>query len=168
MAVFSIKVSTVELDITPVVTPDADVDTFVEALVDDLDANGIGTKGTDLFFDQWPDVETSPCVVLKDIGGQPTRLPVADINVQFWCRAASFEAARRHAADVYNHFDTATGKLVTGYRILRAVANSLPTSVGEDDHERVLVTWTMSFLAYATTQGSSLVGVGGKRDPNAE
>lgn len=146
--------------------PAASEQTFVESLVDDLHAAGLVVKGVTGFADQMLDNNENPCVMVRDLGGVPSHTPAPQMMMQFLVRGTSFEQARQKAAKVYNFYHTETDKTITGYRIISAVAEGLPTRYGEDGRQRHLVGFNMVFKAHATSQGSSEVGFGGKRDPN--
>jgi hypothetical protein len=138
----------------------------VESIVDDLHASSLGVKGSSLFFNDLPETAALPCTAVRDMGGIPSHDRAPWLEVRFTIRGATWESARQHAARVFNHFHGATSKNITGYRILAAVATSMPAALGEDLNRRHLCGFSMKFRASANDQTAENVGFGGKRDPN--
>ena len=120
---------------------------FIEELLDDLvTAAVITAKDTDGFIDQMPDVTTSPVLAVYDNGGTAaTRSPVLQRSVSFRVRADDYDAARTLARSVFDRVhqmvDTTTGTR----RVLWALADGLPTSIGRDGANRSLVTFNATF-----------------------
>lgn len=123
--------------------------TLVEDLVDYVVTNGDPTaKGTDIFADQLPDTDLSPVTVwaLKDIGGVPNfNNPIPTYHIQCICRSTSYNGARVGAANIFNLFGGHVGIMTTDYRIVGARAIQMPTSIGEDERGRNLVSFNMEF-----------------------
>jgi len=142
---------------------------FVERLVDDLHAGGIIVKGTTGFVDQLPDC-SGTCVCAIDLGGVPDIGPSPQGMVQFLIRSdTDWETCRDKAAEVFNYYHTMTDYTITDYRILSAVAESMPAHYGEDERQRHRIAFNMVFRYHATYQGTSTRGYGGgKKDPNQD
>jgi len=158
----------VQLEVEPLEFVGEEVRPFVERLVDDVHAAGFATKATNLFYDQMLEGAETPCLVIRDMGGEPDRggNPFGKALVLFQCRGGSWEEAREFCAAVFNHFHGATGKSITGYRILSCLAEGFPASMGEDENQRHMVGFNMMFKYHSTNQRSENVGYGGTRDPN--
>src|SRR5689334_15391696 len=120
-----------QLEVEPLELVGEEVRPFVERLVDDVHAAGFAVKGKNLFYDQMPDRAETPCLVIRDMGGEPDRggNPFGKEMVLFQARGGNWEEAREFCATVFNHFHGATGKSVTGYRILSCLAEGFPASM---------------------------------------
>ncbi len=151
-------------------------DTFIEEIVDWMQADGIGTKGQSLFISEMPDDETDdPSVVVQEFpGGQGPFYSLAPtINMGITVRSASYAIARAKASHVYNRLHAVTGLVLENSRILY-MACGTPGSIGTDSRNRELI--RMSFLAKAHgytapgegAQGEEDVDDGGSgdKDPN--
>jgi hypothetical protein len=141
---------------------------FVEDLVDDMVTQSIATaKGTDIFYDALPDVSATTAIAVKDTGGVPiSGAPVPHLTVQCLVRSTSFTTARETAAKIYNRYHDVTGLALTNYTIAAGRAMQLPSSLGEDGHNRHLVSFNLDLETYANTQATGATGFGGSKDPN--
>lgn len=163
----SIKLYEWQLEVEPLELVGESVKPFVERLLDDCHAAGLAVKAINGFYNQMPDRTETPCLMIRDLGGTPYGInPIATGLVLFQARGGTFEEAREFLAKVYNHYQGATGKYITGYRIISARAVGLPASMGEDANQRHFVGFNMEFLYTSTNQLSENVGYGGTRDPN--
>ena len=119
------------------------------ALLDELgtylQAQGIGTLGTDLFRSRLPDAPNA-AVGLVETGGQaPTFVMDANgVNVdhpslQVLCRADAYPDARSKANDVITALVAISNDDLSGVRYLRCVPNQAPFSLGPDEDHRHLV-----------------------------
>lgn len=166
MPAIGLKLITWQLEVEAGVFAGEDARKFVERLIDDLHQAGVVIKGATGFFDQMPETTASPVVLAVDMGGVPNHTAAPEMLVQFRVRARTWDEARDKAAEVFNFYHTETDKAITGYRIISALGQGLPTHMGEDGRQRHIVGFNMVFRAHSTNQGSSTVGYGGKRDPN--
>lgn len=144
--------------------------TFAEELVDYLATQSIGTKGTTLFFDHLPDIETTTTMAaVRDTGGptSPANIPHRDVTVQVMVRGADYATARLHAAKIHNLFHGMVGVATTNNMIMSSEGIGLPASIGPDNNGRNLVSGNYLFRTYAyTDSGETSTGFGGDKDPN--
>ena len=120
---------------------------FIEELIDDLVTEAIITaKGTDGFYDQMPDVTTSPVLAVYDNGGTAAhRSPVLQRSVSFRVRADDYDTARTLARTVFARVHQMIDTTVGTRRVLWALADGIPTSIGRDSANRSLVVFNTTF-----------------------
>lgn len=144
--------------------------TFIEELADYLATQSIGTVATDIFIDHLPDNQTqTDMVVLRDLGGPPPpgALPQRTTLVQVLVRGDTWDSARLLAAKIHNLFHGMVAVTTTNNRILSALAQGMPTSIGPDENGRNLVSGNYLFYTVAyTDSGETSTGHGGDKDPN--
>lgn len=108
-----------------------------------LQANGVGTVGTDIFLDRMPETPDT-CIALFEYGGSPTHrtmnaLPgtanAEVVRIQILCRAATHVTARSKARSIFALLDHYDGTLssVTYYYVM---AISSPFYLKRDENER--------------------------------
>ena len=111
---------------------------FAEEVLDDLDSQGIVTKGVDGFFGHMPDT-TGDVVALYDAGGQgSSQTPhAARSKVSVLCHVkGSTEASARTIADaIYGRWQGIREVDMGTQRVIVAMCNSRPAriTVSEDD-----------------------------------
>ena len=114
-----------------------------------LQANAIGTLGTDLFLGFMPE-KPDACVALYETGGlEPYRAmrgspgsPVAERpRIQIVCRNTQYEyaAAREKARAINVLLDQLGETTLSGTRYLWVAAAQSPFLMGRDDARRVLI-----------------------------
>ncbi len=165
----SLKIETWAFEVGEYVFEGGAAKKFVDRIVDDLHGAAIGlTRGTNLVSDQLPDTKTRELfVAVRDLGGIPSSHPAPEMLVQFFLRGGSYVETRDMAAKIYNRYHCLTSKNIPGYRIITAVCQALPASIGLDANQRSQVLFNVIFRAHSTGQTPYLgTGFGGKRDPN--
>jgi len=145
--------------------------TFAEELVDDLVTQTIATtKGTDIFYNELPDTDISPTTVIavQEVGGEVSDGPPWPwLSVQFLVRSATdWDTASETAWLIYDRYNELANTSLPTYRILAAMATTLPQYLGVDTRMRYLVSLNIDFRVVAITQVVGGTGYGGSKDPN--
>lgn len=105
---------------------------------DYLQAQGLGTVGTDLFYGSLPDTPVA-CVAIKELPGQP---PQAEFGGPAWerprleiiVRGTSYFTGRQQAEAVYRALLGITNETLSGTFYLSAEPQT-PEQIGRDEHE---------------------------------
>ena len=121
--------------------------TFTEELVDDMATAAVITaKGTDGFFDQMPDITTTPALAVYNNGGiSAHRSPVQQCSVGFRTRGATYDSAVVLAKSVRDRYHQMVDTSLATRRILWALADGEPASIGRDSANRSLVAFNTTF-----------------------
>lgn len=103
-----------------------------------LEAEGIGTIGTDLFTGDIPE-EPDNCVALFEYSGQPPDV-VVDIDypgLQVRVRNTNYSAARAKIQDIFELLHTFTNTALSGAQYISIYAVQSPHPLGRDKKNRI-------------------------------
>ena len=111
-----------------------------------LEAQGIGTRGTDLFVADMPQTPDACTVIYEYASRGPYRAftsalgsPVAErVRIQVVCRAKTYSAARTKAKAVWDELENFSGTL-SSVEYLWIEAITSPFLFKKDENERELV-----------------------------
>lgn len=144
--------------------------TFAEEIVTYLAAQGLGTKGTDLFVDFYAPGRAGTVTVVRSTGGLHAHagLPWSQPSVQVMVRSEDYDTAASQAAKIHNLLHGMVKVDVTHHHILTSEAFGLPQSIGRDAQDRSEVSANYSFEMYALTDsGTVSTGYGGDKAPDS-
>lgn len=132
---------------------------FLQAVIEHLVANGIGTFGTDLFASTYPSNAPDQCTVVRDGGGPtpPKDAPTQTKLIQFVCRALDYPAAEAKIRQIYELFhghvsggqweslhNYLLGTTVQQY-IFSSAAIQEPADIGPDEKGRAELSFNVLF-----------------------
>ncbi len=102
-----------------------------------LQAQSLGTVGTDLFKGHLPP-GPDDCVVIYETGGFEPELAAAldHPTFQVLCRARDYQTARNKAESIYSQLHGLTETVLSSRRYLLIRAMQTPTSIGQDESFR--------------------------------
>ena len=140
---------------------------FVEEVLDDLESQGIVTKGVDGFYGQMPEIGGT-VVTLYDSGGagsaEAPHSARSEIDIECRVRGDTYSAARIKAAKVYNRWQGMVNLATASFRVIAVHCNGLPASSGRDEADRDVVSFGAKFVV---VPNPGVYGDrGGSPDPN--
>lgn len=105
-----------------------------------LQAQGVGTIGTDLYLSQMPD-QPDTALSIQETGGYPPDLH-ADIDYptfQIMCRSMDYQTARSKAEDAFKVLHGLAETILGTRRYLLISAMQSPTYIGRDASMREMI-----------------------------
>ncbi len=134
---------------------------FMDAVIEHLEANGVGTFGVDIFGSTYPSTAPNQCVVVKDGGGPPPSkyIPTQVRVIQFVSRAPDYPDAAAKANQMFELFhgkvsggnwDSLHNYLLGTTPAIRQYVQSsealqVPSDIGPDEKGRAEVSFNIAF-----------------------
>jgi len=105
-----------------------------------LQAQGVGTAGTDLFLSGLPDAPDTALAILETGGFEPDlAAPMDNPTFQIMSRAGDYFVARTRAKAAYDALHGLAETVLSGRRYLLIRAMQSPTYIGVDQNGRHLI-----------------------------
>lgn len=118
--------------------------TFLEVIKNDIENEGLGVFGTDLFLNSKPTKPDNVICIIDTGGYKPgdVRRP----TIQFLIRNEGYPSGLKKAEQIFQRYHNKNWYMLDEYEIINSEAINEPTFIGNDDKDRAMISLNILFI----------------------